>query len=286
MEKFQRHYTLKVQTISGNEVVITDPLTLDFAVKRDLLASANTGNFKIHNLGLPTRQKIYKDPFDLRVYKFVQVYAGYDQQSLIFRGNITSAMSCRAEGSTSVLTEIVGFDGGFAYSNAFSNFTLAAGTSRQSVISRLQTDLKSQGRIDIGPASTFDGVYQRGRTIMGPTAEILKTETNGNFNIDNEKSFCMKQNDCINGNILTIQSSTGLLGSPRKFEALIIVEILFEPRLVMNQIVQLISTVNPQYNGIYKVYGIEHTGTISGAVGGKCKTTVSLFNASGLKVIA
>ena len=37
------------------------------------------------------------------------------------------------------------------------------------------------------------------------------------------------------------------------------------------------SKINPIYNGQFKVDGIKHSGTISGAVGGECKTSLDLF---------
>ena len=87
------------------------------------------------------------------------------------------------------------------------------------------------------------------------------------------------ENDVFNGDLQIINSSTGLLGTPRKQDRLIIVEILFEPRLQVGQQVQIQSNSLAQYpntnNGIFKVVGIEHRGIISGAVGGECKTVVS-----------
>jgi hypothetical protein len=54
-------------------------------------------------------------------------------------------------------------------------------------------------------------------------------------------------------------------------------EMLFEPRLTIGQTVQLKSDTNRIFNGIYKVMGFEHSGTISDAVAGPCKTSVSLW---------
>jgi len=68
-----------------------------------------------------------------------------------------------------------------------------------------------------------------------------------------------------------------LLGTPKKSQNRIIVEILFEPAITVGQQVELQSRTLPnEFNQSYKVLGIEHYGTISGAKGGKLKTVLSL----------
>ena len=52
---------------------------------------------------------------------------------------------------------------------------------------------------------------------------------------------------------------------------------LFEPRLKIGQLVEIISRDNPVLNQIYKVVGLTHIGTISDAVGGKCKTYIRML---------
>ena len=51
MSKFQRKYELTLETATGSTITITDPLTLEFSITRDTLASANTADFRIFNLG-------------------------------------------------------------------------------------------------------------------------------------------------------------------------------------------------------------------------------------------
>jgi len=55
-----------------------------------------------------------------------------------------------------------------------------------------------------------------------------------------------------------------------------IADILFEPRLQIGQVVELNSNFFKKLNGQYKIIGIRHSGTISDAVAGRCKTTVEL----------
>jgi len=77
---------------------------------------------------------------------------------------------------------------------------------------------------------------------------------------------------------------------PRRQNTYIQVDIIFEPRIQVGQIVEIVSQIDPRFNGQWKVQGIKHSGTISGAVGGDCKTTLQLFYGTaplgGLKKVA
>lgn len=278
MLKFGRTYSLRVQTVDNAMIEVKNPFTLEFAVKRSTLASANTGAFKITNLAPETRNRIYHDKYDTLNFKSVELRAGYGSNDpLIFKGNVKEAQSYREEGSTSVITSIDGYDGGFALVNAFSSWTLNGPKSKQEVIAQFLNDMARQPGVELGAVSVFGGTYPRGRSVCAPTAGLLATETGNRFYIDNGRMYCLRDDDSIQGDIAVISADTGLLGSPRRADTFITCEILFEPRFLIGQLVELRSNVNTFMNGIYKVMGIEHYGTISDAVGGKCKTIVNLW---------
>ena len=95
--KWQRGFALQIQTMSGEVVTITSPLTLEFVVNRQMLGSCNTGSFKILNLSPETRAKVYRDPFNL-TYRTLQLQAGHaGSLQTIFKGNVLSACSFRPE---------------------------------------------------------------------------------------------------------------------------------------------------------------------------------------------
>jgi hypothetical protein len=54
-------------------------------------------------------------------------------------------------------------------------------------------------------------------------------------------------------------------------------ESIFEPGLKLGQMIDL-KTSFSKLSGKYKVLGVTHSGTISDAVSGKCKTTASLYS--------
>ena len=209
---------------------------------------------------------------------------------IVFQGNVMQAQSYRLEKSVNFITEIDGYDYAWVMTNAKSNFNAPAGTLKQSeVIKRLISDLQSTvpsdptnkgAALGIGAVSTqYDVPYNQNLSVVGNTWEALQSVTNNQVYIDNGNVFCLFENDVFSGDLTVIDSTTGLLGTPKKQDRLIIVETLFEPRLQVGQQVQIQSDSLSQYpssnNGIFKVVGIEHRGTISGAVGGQCKTIVS-----------
>ncbi len=299
-DKFGRHFRLRLETndkkttgvnsdgslnieSQGNIIEINDPLTLEFHVKRAILSSASTGSFRVYNLGAITRRRVYKDPFNTTQYRSVELLAGYDKNPpLIFKGNIKEAKSYRQEGATEMILEVDAFDGGFATSYAFSSLTVKPTMTLQDVLNNLKRDMTGYHVTD-GITSDYSNVtYPRGKALIDRTASLIQGETNGAMFIDLERIFILKPNDCLAATIPIISSETGLLGSPKRRDQFIECEILFEPRLILGQIVQLISIDKSNMNGFYKVYGVEHFGTISGAVGGPCKTIVSLWLGDGV----
>lgn len=283
MSKLQRNYQITIETNDGSQVVVEYPLTLEFNTVRNIFASANTGDFRILNLGAITRNRIYKNKYQ-PVFRSVVLRAGYENQlPVIFKGNIKEALSYKEQGSVDYLTTLSCYDGGFDIANSFSAFSLGSDATTDQVVDRMIEDLQNTDR---GVITELDGIHTRGRTVVGNTMDRLAEETGNAVFIDNEKVHVLKDEQCIRGDIQVLKASTGLLGSPKRTGNLIIVEMLFEPNLKIGQKISLESQTEKNYNGIYKVVGFNHFGTISGSVGGACQTTASLwFGPAPLEVI-
>mgnify|MGYP001163292162 FL=1 len=276
MSKFQRLFQLTFETRDGDKVVLTNPFTMQFNIVRHNLSSASNANIKIYNLGLANRERIFFNAITTpEKFLHVELRAGYEgMMPIIFSGDILDAQSYRGEGSPNFITEINAYDGGFDLAHADTNRGEAAGTLRVSAIRNLCKDLT---QCKIGAIGNFPGSYARQRVFAGATKQLLEDETGGNFFIDNQRVYCLKDNEYVEGEVLVISSETGLLGSPTRCEMIVTAEMLFEPRLKIGQVVDLVSRDYPSLNQLYKVIGIQHSGTISDAVGGKCKTTVRML---------
>ena len=287
MQKWTRNYRLTVQVDENAKdyVDITMPLTVSFHIKRSVNSTANTASITVLNLSENTRRKVFLDNYKFMYYKGVELRAGYGEDiddMLIFKGNIQSAFSRR--NGVNYETTINALDGGFAYVNAMSNRQFAKGTTDKQAIKALISDLKGY-YINPGHIGNLNSTLTRGNTISGSTLDLINTYSDGNFFIDLEKMNCLLKNEGFYGNIRVIDAKCGLLGSPLREEAYLTFEMIFEPRLQIGQFVEIKSQTESIYDGTYKVVGIEHSGIISDAQSGQCKTKVSLNYIDDLPVI-
>lgn len=283
--KYDRRYTLKVETqprVPGSNApgdaffaTINLPFTCEFMVTRNLLSAANTATFRILNLAERSRNKIYKDQYNLLEFRAVQFWAGYsDQPPMIFNGNVKQAWSYRQSGSNDVITEIEAYEGAYAMTNGFSSRSLSGGQSYAQIIESLNKDLPFMDSPIIG---SVQGETKRGSVLFGNTWRLIREYASGNATIDNNKLLVLSANEVITGDITVLNAQTGLLGSPYRARATIECEMLFTPQLKIGQLVKLESEVNKLLNGFYKVVGVQHTGIISPAVAGRATTLVQLW---------
>lgn len=283
--KFNRRYTLKLETIDNKIITIESPITLQFQVTRNNLASANTANFTIYNLGANIRNQIYKDQFDTSIFRAIQLFAGYDDgasgfSTRVFNGFIKMAASHR-EGPD-WKTEIEAYD---SYVTPGSNVstTLPSGTTATDAIKALMGSFSNIKEQVIG--SGFTDQSKRGMALMGDPMDILRQITQDKCYIDDQKAYALGEKDVVPSEIRIFSSDNGLLNTPRKYQNLIEIEALFEPRIKPSQLLELKSTGEPRFNGVYKVTGITHKGTISGAISGDCKTTLQMILIKGWTVV-
>lgn len=292
MDKSQRNYRLSVQIEGGQVITIEPPFTVEFDVTRNNLASTNVGQFKIYNLGRATRRKIAKDDYQYSIYRRVQFDAGYGKNlATCFKGNANHIWSVR-EG-VNYITTAEAFDGGDALINGKTDLTVPAGTPVSSVLQTVMS--KGLPNTTIGAISKFPDLVGgsatgRGNTYSGNTAKLLSSNSivaGAKFFIDNEKSYLLKDDDYVTGGIPVISSDSGLLNTPVRSNQKLFIDILFEPRIQMCQIIQLKSTASisstaklgtaDNFNGNYKVVSIHHRGMISDSISGDAVTSLGLW---------
>lgn len=285
-QKWLRHYVLKVETVTKEVLTIEYPLTLEFDVQRKNLATANTANITITNLGPINRQKVYKDSFDISTYLLIELYAGYQNDKitmlpLIFKGFVKSSYTERSGGDFKTHFECQ--DGAAAQAMGFVSKTNSAGTSLKDTLKDLVKELP---KIDGSTIGNISGeISKRANVLFGNPAEHLKTITDSKFYIDNNVCYVLDNDEVLTGEIALISEENGILNSPKRGDVGIDVDMIFEPRLKVGQLLELKSSSNPIYNGTYKVTGLSHHGTISGSVNGPATTTVTLLVATNYKVI-
>jgi hypothetical protein len=276
--KFGRNYNVLINLPDIGEVLsIEPPFTIYFNVKRNNLASANTLELDIYNISPESRGKIFQDRFNPKQYKQIIFQAGYDKLYTLYQGNIFYSYSYGK--GTEVITHIMARDGGFDISNAYSNVSVEKGTQVEDLIKLLAKDFKY---INLGEIGETGGELKRGRVLSGSTFALINEETGNKFFIDNEKLLVLKDNEVVKGEVPLLSFETGLLGTPRREDSYLSVDLIFQPDLIIGQVVEIKSRIMPEYNGQYKVIGISHCGMISESVCSKVVTTVNLLIGSQL----
>ncbi len=245
-----------------------------------------SGRFTLYNLAEKSRAQIFHDLYDVLNYRQIILQAGYESTdntplSTIFQGNIRSAYSYKRKQDWTTVIDC--FDGGFAIINGQISLSVAAPWTTSDVIKQL---VNAMPNVALGTVNLPEVKNSRSMNLFGNAWDAIRRLTGNNTAfIDSEKVNAVTQGTYITpvGGIELITSDTGLLGSPRKLGALVEVDMIFEPTISVNQLVQL-NSLDPHYNGEYAVMGVTHRGTISGAVCGDAITTLSLW--SGTQALA
>lgn len=280
MNKFGRNYELIVEATGGGpDVIIKPPFTVQFDVTRHRYSSATMSVIRIYNLSENNRAKLRKDQLQYELRKKLVFRAGYGNNlSTLCVGNVMRGFSVRQE--TEYITTLEIFDGGLAFATATSSIQYGENTPYRTVVVDL---IKSLKPYDIGAGSigNIQGTALRGLSVTGPTISNLRELSQGNFFIDNGLAHCLSENECVPAPLKVIDASAGLLDTPEREMQLVNLKMLFEPKILAGQKLEVKSTTEKSINGVYQVIAITHSGIISEAVNGDCSTTLSLKYGAG-----
>lgn len=274
--KFGRNYRLTVETVDGDFIVIENPSTIQFTITRSTQSTLNSMQLNVFNLSANTRDKIFQDRFNPKFYKKIVLEAGYENLSVVFQGNIFRANSRRV--GTDILTFIDCRDGGFDTRSTLSNISLNGG-SYKDIVKALAGSFE---KIKLGDIGDITGEARRNVILSGNSFSLIKKYSNDRAFIDLEELKVLKEDEVLEGEVQVLESDTGLLGTPVHDDAYLTIDTIFEPRIIMGQLIEIRSEVAPVYDGQYKVIGVTHQGIISGAVGGEAKSTFNLLVGSQL----
>ncbi|MGL5113581.1 MAG: baseplate hub protein [Flavobacterium sp.] len=292
MSKDQKNYKLTIQDPLATQAAkqlateISYPLQLDFDVSRAIGgALKNEATFKIYNLAETTQAGLVKDRFNIPIFgstpgfRFVSLEAGYQKNLYpVFQGNLMEGFSYRS--GVNMVTQLHSICGAYGIFNSFINKTYGSNTLKQDVLNDIVQQLIVEGNIEKGAITPIDGEFTTGYTAMGNAFDIL-TEQFGYVFVDLNKINILKANEVINkllgGKVFLIEADTGLLGTPLRRETFLEVRIMFEPQIQLGQLVEIKSLTDTRFNGQYKVYGINHSGSIGAAGDKETVTTLQLW---------
>lgn len=270
--KFGRNYRLTVELEDGEAVVIEPPITVEFNVMRATNASINTGTFQIYNLSETRREGIFQDRFNTLNRKKIIFEAGYDKLVTIFQGDIYQADSSR--NGSNIVTSIQARDGFGDIRNSQVSETFPAGISIKEILQNLIGGFEN---VTQGTISEFSETLPRPVAVDGNRFALINKYSGGLAYVDLNKVNVIKNEDAVEGVLPFFNAETGLLETPTREGASLTIKTLFEPSVVMSQLIGFESNIFKKYNGQYKVIGVQHQGTISEAVGGDCSSSFQLL---------
>lgn len=275
MVKYNRNYRIVIETANQGSVTITLPFTIEFTVIRNNYGSANISTIRLYNLAPDTRNQVYFNRYNTETLRKVVLYAGYGNNlALLLNGNISECFSVR-EG-VNFITQIEAFDYGYAFANAIQSFNFPENTEQKTVIATMASSLGQYG-VSLGAIGDYSSMSTRAQSYVGSTTDLLRELSGGGFFIDNGIAHCLQDGEgIVYGGLLPplINSGTGLLGTPLREETYVNFDLLFDPYLILGQVIVLQSTTLPNFNTTYKINALTHKAMISSAVCGDAVTSV------------
>ncbi len=281
MDKFSRNYQITIEGRDRSSIQFGLPFSIEFDIEKNTLSKTSTCNIKLYNLSKDHRNNLRYDSTDISISGFrrVTLKAGYGATPpllpVIFDGSIIQAWSYRA--GSDFITEVICNDVGTSLVNAQTNTSFPQGVSFQEIIATMIDGLAAYN-VTRGAIGAYPGTLTRGNTYSGNAVEILSELTGGGFFIDNLKAHALNYNEYIASTVIeTINSKSGLLGTPMLESTLLHFDMIFDPRLFISQLVKLeSSTADSDFNGYRRIITLGHRAMISPAVCGEAVTSLGL----------
>lgn len=297
----------------SGELVIRPFFTIKFTIDRGIYASINKISMDIYNLSKDTREKIYYDGIlHAAVEKKIVLYAGYSNADfsnfnssvitnnirnsinglpLVFCGRFTRAYSYR--NGSDFITHIEAFDlpqknevdistefeAGATESDIMNYLADQMGLDRKNVVIDESFKFKLTRKKTFNNTKTWSAVEN---LVSSVNAQIVKEQGENaplfRLYYDYPNLAILRDDHYLENEYVYISSETGLLSTPIREYSKITFKTLFEPSFRAGGYVKLNSrTTQTGLNGILKVVGFKHQGTISPVVSETLTTDFTCF---------
>jgi len=261
--------------------------------------SPNNCAIRIYNMSKATIKRIIENS----EFKSVVINAGYEKGNygVIFQGYIKQFRIGKESNVDSYL-DILASDGDIAYNQAFVNETMAKGSTRADVINAAAKAMNLPVDYGIFKTDVQHIPSIRGKVLFGMARDKIKNESNNlnsGWSIQNGRIQIIPQNSYLKGEIVKLNSASGLIGIPEQTDEGIRFRCLLNSKLrigglvqidnsIINQTMQSVnsnSSINGpvqlpaqiQYNsyrlqplaplsddGVYRLFVVEHEGDTRG----------------------
>jgi hypothetical protein len=272
-------------TPGGNTGLDLSELHFRFSIAQQDVESPNNATIRVYNLNDDTIKKIRGE------FSRVVVQAGYEPQfGVIFDGTVKQFRTGRERNVDSYLDILAG-DGDLGYNFGFVNSAVAAGSTSAQRLSAIYKDLAPLGLTPGVQAAASGGTLPRGKVLFGMGPALLRNETTNigaTWSIQNGKIDIIPLTGYKRGEVVNVNSQTGLIGMPEATSEGIVFRTLLNPRLIPGNVVQIDNkSINQtiqagkypvaynQYTGIqflasvtddgyYRLFVVEHSGDTRG----------------------
>jgi hypothetical protein len=274
----------KLLLVAGGKGLDLSEFRFTFQTQNQDAQSPANAAIRVYNLDSKTIAQIRGEFSD------VLLQAGYVNAGFgtIFKGTIRQ-YAVGKESATDSYLDILAADGDIGYNYGVVNRSLPRGALTEDAIT---SAVEAMGTSD-GYMPNFSGTESlRGKVLFGMARDVLKEEANQNactWSIQDGKVVFIPLNKYIPGDVVKINSLTGMIGIPELTDQGVSVRTLLNPNVKIGYLIQLDNkTVNQlfqqnadnpipynQYTGIqrlasvsadglYRVYAAEHTGDTRG----------------------
>jgi hypothetical protein len=255
-------------------------LHFTFSVRASDQESPNTAIIRVYNLKASTTAEI------IREFTTVIVQAGYQGQlATVFQGTIKQFKYGREKNVDNFL-EIHAADGDELYNFGVVNMTLKAGTTYADRFNAICTALGAPKDPNaVGYLQATGGILARGKVLFGLARSYLRDmakSSGSRWSIQNGQLTFIPLTGYLPGDVVVINSDTGMIGVPEATDQGVEVRVLMNPLIIVGQRVQInsadivrttileqgypnytslsyIASIPPG-NGIYRVLVAEHDG--------------------------
>lgn len=276
-DKLQCHYKLMINWVDENgnpkQEIVKDPITIEFNVVKTT-QSENSSRITIYNLDGATRESIYQDRLllDTNPYiKWVTLEAGYGEQlTLVTFGYIQECHSFRSGVDFVTIMDVTDPD----ILTEYCGVTFEAGTTFKQAYEYLIGRLPS---LKLGETGVLEGAFQVPTVFDGNVFVLANKLTGGHTFVDNGVVHNLNDNETLSDyGCYYIAADTGLLDTPKRYDHILEISMLFEPTIKVGQLVEIKSSTQARFDGQYKTLSVNHNCLISGAEGGTRITTLQL----------
>lgn len=232
---FGRKYRIMVFNKTNKGYDVSD-LHVTFDISKSLTMDNTSGMVRIYNLNIVTENDLIMN------CNRVTIEAGYEGlYGLIYDGDVIQGIR-GVENGTDEYLDLICMDGDRFLNSGFTSYSIAKGASKRDAAKAICNTATNAAQIDDISTAFTKSKYIRGKVIFGKAKDYLSqmaSSENANFYIDNGKVKLTSVTDLPKNSILSLDSSSGLIGSPQQTSEGITFQCLLNPRIKLNSLVHI-----------------------------------------------